>query len=191
MKPTLQFRLTQQLALTPQLQQSIRLLQLSTLELNQEIEQALVDNPMLERVDDPMQGALRILPNGALEARNSSSISEHSGSGSGSDEKPASGDSAPLDGSGMDASGGSDWESDSGPSDGSYDSGNRPRGDEDGEDRSFLQVSSAGSSLHDHLMSQLGSLNCSHRDRGLVTVLIEEVNTDGYLVYSRSSAHGA
>ena len=78
MKPSLQFRLTQQLALTPQLQQSIRLLQLSTLELNQEIEQALIDNPLLERVDDPMDGALRILPNGGLEAPRSSESSEAS-----------------------------------------------------------------------------------------------------------------
>jgi RNA polymerase sigma-54 factor len=51
MKQTLQLKLTQHLALTPQLQQSIRLLQLSTLELNQEIEQFLQDNPLLERED--------------------------------------------------------------------------------------------------------------------------------------------
>ncbi len=51
MKQHLQRRLHQQLTLTPQLQQSIRLLQLSTLELNQEIEQALNDNPLLERVE--------------------------------------------------------------------------------------------------------------------------------------------
>jgi RNA polymerase sigma-54 factor len=44
MKQTLQLKLSQHLALTPQLQQSIRLLQLSTLELNQEIEQFLQDN---------------------------------------------------------------------------------------------------------------------------------------------------
>jgi RNA polymerase sigma-54 factor len=49
MKQSLQLRLSQHLALTPQLQQSIRLLQLSTLELNQEIEQALQDNTLLER----------------------------------------------------------------------------------------------------------------------------------------------
>jgi RNA polymerase sigma-54 factor len=48
MKPTLQVRLSQHLALTPQLQQSIRLLQLSTLELQQEVEQMLGDNPFLE-----------------------------------------------------------------------------------------------------------------------------------------------
>src|SRR5690606_9762113 len=49
MKPALQLRTSQHLALTPQLQQAIRLLQLSTQELESEIEQALQDNPMLER----------------------------------------------------------------------------------------------------------------------------------------------
>ena len=52
MKPTLQFRLSQHLALTPQLQQSIRLLQLSTLELHQEVEQMLESNPFLETDDE-------------------------------------------------------------------------------------------------------------------------------------------
>jgi RNA polymerase sigma-54 factor len=50
-KPSLQFRLSQHLTLTPQLQQSIRLLQLSTVELNQEIERLLMENPALERED--------------------------------------------------------------------------------------------------------------------------------------------
>ena len=51
MKHSLQLRLSQHLTLTPQLQQSIRLLQLSTLELNQELERILQDNPLLERDD--------------------------------------------------------------------------------------------------------------------------------------------
>ena len=51
MKPSLQFRLSQHLTLTPQLQQSIRLLQLSTVELNQEIDRLLMENPALERDD--------------------------------------------------------------------------------------------------------------------------------------------
>ena len=51
MKQSLQLKLHQQLTLTPQLQQSIRLLQLSTLELGQEISQMLQDNPLLERLD--------------------------------------------------------------------------------------------------------------------------------------------
>jgi RNA polymerase sigma-54 factor len=52
MKPSLQVRLSQHLALTPQLQQSIRLLQLSTLELHQEVEQMLEQNPFLEVEED-------------------------------------------------------------------------------------------------------------------------------------------
>ncbi|MEM0672258.1 MULTISPECIES: RNA polymerase factor sigma-54 [Dickeya] len=51
MKQGLQLRLSQQLAMTPQLQQAIRLLQLSTLELQQEIQQALESNPLLEQAD--------------------------------------------------------------------------------------------------------------------------------------------
>ncbi|MDO9602583.1 MAG: RNA polymerase factor sigma-54, partial [Rhodocyclaceae bacterium] len=57
MKQTLQLRLSQHLALTPQLQQSIRLLQLSSLELNEEIEQALQENPLLER-EEPDEPAV-------------------------------------------------------------------------------------------------------------------------------------
>ena len=52
MKPSLQVRLSQHLALTPQLQQSIRLLQLSTLELHQEVEQMLEQNPFLEAEEE-------------------------------------------------------------------------------------------------------------------------------------------
>ena len=51
MKQGLSLRVSQHLALTPQLQQSIRLLQLSTLELSQEVEQMLDENPFLELLD--------------------------------------------------------------------------------------------------------------------------------------------
>ena len=51
MKQGLQLRLSQQLAMTPQLQQAIRLLQLSTLELEQELQQALESNPLLGQID--------------------------------------------------------------------------------------------------------------------------------------------
>ena len=66
MKPSLQFRLSQHLTLTPQLQQSIRLLQLSTIELNQEIERILMENPALEREDAdgsaPVKGGADLPP---------------------------------------------------------------------------------------------------------------------------------
>jgi RNA polymerase sigma-54 factor len=52
MKPGLQFRLNQQLALTPQLQQAIRLLQLSQLELAAELRQLAESNPLLEFAED-------------------------------------------------------------------------------------------------------------------------------------------
>ncbi|HSU78157.1 MAG TPA: RNA polymerase factor sigma-54 [Burkholderiales bacterium] len=64
MKPSLQFRLSQHLTLTPQLQQSIRLLQLSTVELNQEIDRILMENPALEREDADEAEPLAALPAG-------------------------------------------------------------------------------------------------------------------------------
>ena len=48
MKPSLQLKFSQQLTMTPQLQQAIKLLQLSTLDLQQEIQEALDSNPLLE-----------------------------------------------------------------------------------------------------------------------------------------------
>ena len=52
MKQSLQLKLGQQLTMTPQLQQAIKLLQLSTLDLQQEIQSALDSNPMLEVGED-------------------------------------------------------------------------------------------------------------------------------------------
>ena len=57
MKQTLQLKLSQHLTLTPQLQQSIRLLQLSTLELNAEVERMLQENPLLERAEAEEEAA--------------------------------------------------------------------------------------------------------------------------------------
>ncbi|MDB6369858.1 RNA polymerase factor sigma-54 [Photorhabdus bodei] len=68
MKQSLQLRLSQQLAMTPQLQQAIRLLQLSTLELQQEIQQALEMNPLLEQDEDHQEIGNQELPNHETEA---------------------------------------------------------------------------------------------------------------------------
>src|SRR6059058_5279642 len=66
MKQGLSLRVSQHLALTPQLQQSIRLLQLSTLELSQEVEQMLDDNPFLElHTDEPVGEEIPALPQDA------------------------------------------------------------------------------------------------------------------------------
>src|SRR3569833_2042182 len=69
MKASLQVRLSQHLALTPQLQQSLRLLQLSTLELHQEIEQMMEQNPFLEPEED---APLPAVPFAGLDASQSS-----------------------------------------------------------------------------------------------------------------------
>lgn len=62
MKPSLQLKMGTQLTMTPQLQQAIALLQLSTLDLRQEIQQALDANPLLEQVDDFGEIAIRETP---------------------------------------------------------------------------------------------------------------------------------
>jgi RNA polymerase sigma-54 factor len=73
MKHSLQLKLSQHLTLTPQLQQSIRLLQLSTVELNQELERYLAENPLLERAD--LVGEESPEPSGAEGAPASASTS--------------------------------------------------------------------------------------------------------------------
>jgi RNA polymerase sigma-54 factor len=77
MKPSLQFRLSQHLTLTPQLQQSIRLLQLSTVELNQEIDRLLMENPALERED--VEGEHEVAVKGGAEASAPAAAAETAG----------------------------------------------------------------------------------------------------------------
>src|ERR1700749_290907 len=86
MKASLQLRLSQHLALTPQLQQSIRLLQLSTLELQQEVAMAIAQNPLLENEDDWIARPLRVWAGGALipRAPNNSAPEQMSNSSSSS-----------------------------------------------------------------------------------------------------------
>ena len=69
-RPILELRPGQHLTLTPQLQQSIRLLQLSTLELEAEISQVLADNPLLERDDEP------VAPEAQAESERESSVQD-------------------------------------------------------------------------------------------------------------------
>lgn len=163
MKQALQLKLSQHLTLTPQLQQSIRLLQLSTIELNQEIEQILAENPLLERDDDayaPEAGA-----------------AEAGGDAYGAGEKVQTESLA-------DAFGGAEGNNESGPdwaADRDYSSaGTRTRNDDDDEGPA-RQLPAAESTLRDHLLSQIALMRISERDRGLVSALIEALNEDGYL----------
>lgn len=82
MKQGLQLKFSQQLTMTPQLQQAIRLLQLSTLELQQEIQQALDENPLLELEDASVEGETPI-DDTEWEESYSADCSSHSSSASG------------------------------------------------------------------------------------------------------------
>ena len=185
MKPSLQLRISQQLALTPQLQQSIRLLQLSTLELNQELDQILSENPLLERLDDPLADCVRIAPNGSLDtgpgplgettvgSSSESGGALESGPGEGFEAHERAGEETRYgdDEAGAFGEHALDWGSDAPGA----------RSDTDDEDRDYPQVSTGGTSLRDHLKRQLAGTGCLARDRALITLLIEELDEDGYL----------
>lgn len=132
-RQSLDLRQRQQLALTPQLQQSIRFLQLSTYELSQEIAQALLDNPMLERETE-----YDIV---AESAKVTNETSHH-------DEWMSTG---------------------------------RVRGASSSGDDFVRPEVGSSISLADHLLHQLHATRVGDRDRALVSLLIAELDDNGYL----------
>jgi len=154
MKPTLQLRLSQHLTLTPQLQQSIRLLQLSTVELGEEIERLLMDNPILEREDGESDAA----------AATAAGPDRGAPAGTSADEAPG-GD--PARNEELPADFATPWR---GTEDGSA--------DEEG-DRSHAAPDLP--TLRDHLIGELALTNLGVRDRALVALLIDALDEDGYL----------
>lgn len=182
MKASLQLRLSQHLALTPQLQQSIRLLQLSTLELQQEVAMAVAQNPLLESDDEWIASPLRVAADGSLIAQTPPAPNGESGSMNGSGQsseraerdEPAATDEYDGYGSG-DASDGPQW---------NLDEFGRSSGASDDDDLPPLQVQEAATSLREHLSAQLRVTQASPRDRALVMFLIESLDDDGYLTAS-------
>jgi RNA polymerase sigma-54 factor len=159
MKQALQLKVAQQLTLTPQLQQSIKLLQLSTLDLQAEVERFLLDNPLLERPDDH-SGDMQTTgdspaDNAADTTQDNQTFDESSDS---NEERDTLG--AEL----------TDW---GGGKGGSRD------GDDDNPDPLFNVACPV--TLRQHLLAQLGELSLPERDRAIVTLLIEELDEDGYL----------
>ncbi|AOZ49837.1 RNA polymerase factor sigma-54 [Chromobacterium vaccinii] len=146
MKQALQLKVSQQLTLTPQLQQSIKLLQLSTLDLQTEVERFLLDNPLLERGDEPRDG--EAAPDSAEQQ-----------------ESPAEAQDADSrdDGAGELL----DWGA----------------GSRKGDDNDFDPMLNVPCpvSLREHLLTQLGEIALSDRDRAVMRLLIEELDDDGYL----------
>ncbi|CAG2127068.1 RNA polymerase factor sigma-54 [Cupriavidus plantarum] len=173
MKPSLQLRLSQHLALTPQLQQSIRLLQLSTLELQQEVEQALTENPLLERENDWIESPLRVAADGSVNVQSAPAPAPAEPQGNGEDraEGASGGDDEGFGGDNASEDYGNDWSLD--------DFARRPQGDED--EKTPMQLRDAEPTLREHLMEQLAPLKISVRDKGLAVFLIESLDDDGYL----------
>ena len=180
MKQSLQLRTSQHLALTPQLQQSIRLLQLSTLELHQELEQLLTDNPLLERLDDPLDRSLRLLADGA--------ISQSSASG----EAPPEGAPGPADGAApaeADNYDGpaADTESSSAETDVDWSDAGRSKAPDDEDSRPQLEAHHC--TLREHLMEQMRVTVLEMRDRALVELIIDALDENGYLEESLEEIH--
>lgn len=154
MKHHLQLKFGQQLTLTPQLQQSIRLLQLSTLELNQEIEQILQDNPLLER-ESESGDAVRNTESAGEESLPSDDEAPNETEREGIKDLPETQDWSDY------SSGGGETEDDVEP-----------------------QTPAASASLREYLLEQVSLLSLPMRDRMLVSALVEALDEDGYLEQS-------
>ncbi|MDB5806791.1 MAG: polymerase sigma-54 factor [Betaproteobacteria bacterium] len=165
MKQALQLKLSQHLTLTPQLQQSIRLLQLSTIELNQEIEQILAENPLLERDDD----AGAYAPEGFTEG------GEATADAFGAGEKVQTESLADAFGTPENGESPPDW------TEREFTSSSKSNRNDDDDEGPSRQLPAAESTLRDHLMNQVATMRVSALDRGLITALIEALNEDGYL----------
>ena len=155
MKPALQLRINQQLALTPQLQQAIRLLQLSSVELEIELREALESNPLLELAEaEGDDGEPVVAANGEPGA-----------------EAPASGESAAAERDEAAYDEPMDFELER------RDYGTPATEDADG----FEAQDSEPEDLRDHLLWQLNLTSLSARDRAIGVTIIEAVDDDGYL----------
>jgi RNA polymerase sigma-54 factor len=159
MKHSLQLRLSQHLTLTPQLQQSIRLLQLSTIELNQELERILQENPLLEREDGVSDQSAPPPADTATVIREEAPATE----GAGTDAESHEHDNTEL---------------------GALDDLPGPGHREDAEDGDYPQQPAGAPTLRAHLLAQLSLTKLSERDGKLVTLLIDSLDDGGYLTQS-------
>jgi len=174
MKQALQFRLGQNLTMTPQLQQAIRLLQLSTLELNTEIQDALDSNMMLEVGEDSDNSSAQD-NNSDSDGNNSPSETTESVSES---NLEASSDIAASESMPDDLPVDTSW-------DDIYDSvlpASTPAASTTYNADDQPEVYTASSeSLHDHLRWQIKMTPFSETDAAIAEVVIDEITDDGYL----------
>ena len=162
LKPSLQLKLTQQLTMTPQLQQAIRLLQLPIMELQTQIQQALDENVMLD-IEEPE------IPE---ETPETPDIAETA-----TQQADSDGDSEPdieEFGEEMVVSAETDWEDvqRTGPSE-------APKSVE--PPTTFEYADRSEETLRDHLLWQLELENLDPRTTAIGQSIIDAVNDDGYL----------
>lgn len=180
MKQGLSLKVSQHLALTPQLQQSIRLLQLSTLELNQEVEQLLSDNPFLEREADEAPREEFGLAQVPDSTRNTDASSHSS-----NDSRESYADRSSDDTSDQ------SWEAHDWDGDGSveispndYEWGTEATGSSAHDTNAEFDATELGrqqETLPMHLLGQATVLRLSEADSAALHFLIESLNEDGYL----------
>ena len=166
MKQSLQLRMGQQLAMTPQLQQAIRLLQLSSLELQIEVQTLLDSNLMLERADDLQDLPVQPETQAAQIAVDTSSTIELNTAKT--DTLP---DQLPVD---------SAWEDVYESSDGAT---SFSRGEDDDWDPSQRDAG-VGESLRDHLYWQMRLTPFNEREMAVATAIIDAIDDSGYLTLS-------
>ncbi len=163
LKPSLQLRVGQSLSMTPQLQQAIKLLQLSSLELQQEIQQIFETNPMLEKEEENTQ------ENTERQESDTNSSPEVAPEQDITAAKEQLSDELPVD---------SNWEDIYQASNVYSESPSEPARDV------YENESGAGRSLHDHLLQQIDLINLSDIDRVVGMTLVDEIDNDGYLTDS-------
>jgi RNA polymerase sigma-54 factor len=162
MKPSLQLRVSQQLTLTPQLQQAIRLLQLSTQDIHQEVARMLEENPMLEAADETALGAYSAPPLPSMQQSTAQKDEP---------EQAQTNDSGPDD-FGTDTF-------DNGPAD--WNTGGVISRSADDEDETHPEQAAGQDSLREHLHAQLAVSSLDEKDRTVVGLLIDALDENGYL----------
>ncbi|MEZ5502665.1 MAG: RNA polymerase factor sigma-54 [Halioglobus sp.] len=189
MKQSLQLKLGQQLTMTPQLQQAIRLLQLSTMDLQQEIQQALENNPLLELSEDenfdPFESETGALQDNDSrvgdDAKQNQELTGNDGLEDSADwgaidsnESSAMPDDLPVD---------VQWD-DLLPSA----SAPPPQGD-DNFDTDLAARNSISESLRDQLLWQLGLTRLSDTDRLIALSIIDATDANGRLMSTVEDIH--
>jgi RNA polymerase sigma-54 factor len=154
MKASLQLRLSQQLTLTPQLQQSIRLLQLSTQDMQQEVARMLDENPMLELTDEV------VFNNFSADTHSSNVVSESAADSN--DEDRGVTESA-------DAADPFEWNT------------NVAAHGADDENETYPEQAALQASMREYLHSQLAITQLDRRDRLVIGLLIDALDENGYL----------